>query len=189
MLFEALLVAASTSGMAELKCPRTDHQFPGAPENSPVYIIDGSVHVGREEVQKIAPSGDEVAKVEVSCWNPDTDGFDPRRGGIPLILIVSTEAQAEAEARAERMAQRLRDHAETNGGLPLSLRQLGDASGDFAVTVLEDGWRVSATDDTPLRCTVTQPGDDAEATVKCMINYDAVGAELRAIYEGGSRAG
>ena len=184
MLIEILAVAATAFGAEDLKCAQT-HQLPGVSLSSNVVFVDGEFYSGQDELTARVPSRDHLFRVELSCWNPDTDEFNPRLGGIPLYLIVSVEAQTEAAARSEDMARRVRAHVESTGGLPSSLRELGaDASG-FSLRVIESGWSITPVDDSHLRCSVTQVNDGSESTVDCSVNFDRIASELRAIYDRG----
>lgn len=183
MLLETLIVATMAVGADDLKCAQT-HQLPGFPADSAVFVIDGKP-LGRAEALAVVPTRDHVFRVEVGCWNPDTDEFNPRLGGVPLMLMVSTEARAAAGARLEAVAQRVRAHADATGALPSSLRELGEDAEGFSLTILETGWSLVAVDDAPLLCALTQHDDGSDDPVKCSINYDLVGSELRAIYDRG----
>jgi hypothetical protein len=184
MLMEALVVAATTLGGDELKCRRT-HQLPGLSASSNVVFVDGEFYREQDELTARVSSRDDLFRIELSCWNPDTDEFNSRLGGIPLVLVVSVEAQAEAAARSQDMAQRVRAHVESTGGLPPSLRDLGADASRFSLSVLESGWSIAPIDDSHLHCSLTQPDDGTESTVDCSVNYDRIRSELRAVYERG----
>jgi len=68
----------------ERKCPVGRVQLPGYASNEPVTLLDGVVVPRREGELGFSPET-EMASVEITCWDPDTNAFSSR--GVMVVRI------------------------------------------------------------------------------------------------------
>lgn len=124
MIVESVFVLAlSLAAEPEFKCPAT-HRLPGFPERAAAMIIDGEVRGNNIDFDPNDLSPEDIGRLEVKCWNPETDAI-PASEGVPLIVIWTNSALEDAHSKTLGVAERLQEFEEANGRLPTSLETLG----------------------------------------------------------------
>ncbi len=189
----ALLVAAPVELApleVERKCAPDRIVLPGYASNEAVRVVDGVV-VPRGTREGPLSAAREVASIDITCWNPETNTFGQR--GV-MVIRVQTQALVEAtqaplleliEAQRSFRAEHGRDAPDLAS---LSSHGLAPEHGlDFAVT--ETGWRALTPEgDVAHRCWATEASAshmdvDGSPTVECT-RVDALALRsLRAYYE------
>ena len=98
------LDAASAITVVLNKCPASDGRFDGRP----ILVVDGVVQDASEggDIETIVPTA-EIYRLEIVCWDPETNTFRDR--GIPTIFILSRSSSTSYRASWRSDGIRLAD--------------------------------------------------------------------------------
>jgi len=186
MIVESVFVLAlSLAAEPEFKCPAT-HRLPGFPERAAAMIIDGEVRGNNIDFDPNDLSPEDIGRLEVKCWNPETDAI-PASEGVPLIVIWTNSALEDAHSKTLGVAERLQEFEEANGRLPTSLETLGPDVDGYQIETGVHGWILTAPEVTDLACSISKVTIEAGEGVRCKTVYTLARRSLREALERGQQ--
>ena len=160
-----------------LKCPRT-HSLPGFSEDDVAALIDGQlqkISPGENVMDDIDPS--EVDRLEVTCWDPETDEI-PARRGVPLVIVVTKQGLANAESAMLRAVKSVRSFVSERAELPSSIDVLDPSFSGYTIRGRDGAWTLTSTALGGHVCTAT-PVHIAEGRAHCEDIHSAPKRALR----------
>lgn len=187
MFIEAVVISQlGFMAPADVKCPRT-HHLPGFPAESAVVLIDGEIQGSNLEWDPDQLDAEDVARVQITCWNPETDEL-PARNGVQLIVITTKNLEQSTRAEIEDGVASVQRFSDQHDRLP-------DAIGDLDLTAVaatrleytrsESSWTVTTSGPRAYLCSASgTEGTDADRVdVRCRVSHELAKRNLRDAYE------
>lgn len=183
MLIEAVLISwLGTVPATELKCPRT-HSLPGFPDDAAVVLIDGEIRGNSLEMDLDELDTDDVSRLAIICWNPETDEL-PARNGVQLIVITTKGLVDSTRAEIREAIESLRRFSAANHRAPGSLARLdlsSRAAARMEYTHSDSGWTVATAGPRAFVCSAS--GTDFDGVeVTCQVSHELAKLNLREAY-------